>query len=635
MPVSCTLSLILFLLLFLLAGTHISPGQSQTTPPSAAPATAQGSAATATAPAQTFTATTHLIYVDVVARDSNGQLVRGLLQQDFKLFEDGHPQQIDFFSVHGSDAPSAAQPPAPRTQPVYQYSNLPRQGEPPAVNILLFDLLNTPTLEQSYARKQMLQFLKTLPPDRPTALFVLTDRLHLIQGFTTSSSELIAAAAKLSPGPSTLITSEAERQQNADLLAREANALREHVPSTNNLGATDLSSAPNTLGGSALGLARALAQDESFATEARTYKTLEALGELAHAASGYAGRKNLLWLSGDFPTGVGGVLQSEDPVHSRRLQDLELAGAAQTANLIASSQMAVYPISVRGLQPLGVGADTGGEGEVDSAGGLGNTLSRQVGERWALQSSMLELANQTGGQAFFGTNDLATALRRSLDQGANYYTLVYRSSNANWNGKFRQIRVTSRRSGDVLSYRRGYFAVKDAPAPADTTQGLNAALQPETPEATMLGLQANVHVGPQQQNAPKGDAQKHTVRIDSLIDPSGVGFTDDATGRKRAQLVVTVVAFDEATLNRAESNDGKHKKTQKPPAPAQTSGLLNIALEADAYASIMRSGIPVHQQLALPPGRYFLRLGVSDNTNHRLGTLDMPFEVSTTQAGQP
>jgi hypothetical protein len=177
----------------------------------------------------------------------------------------------------------------------------------------------------------------------------------------------------------------------------------------------------------------------------------------------------------------------------------------------------------------------------------------------------------------------------------------------------------------VLSYRRGYFAVKDPPATADATQGLNAALQPQTPEATMLGLQANVHVG----GPPQQDSQKQTVPIDSVIDPAGVGFADDATGRKRAQLLVTVVAYDKVTLNQRESNDRQRKKGGSRPAPpAQSLGVLNIALEPDAYASIVRTGIPVHQQLALPSGRYFLRLGVSDNTSHRLGTLDMPIEVT-------
>ena len=587
------------------ASHQLQPQQAQTT---AAPA------------AQTITATTHLVYVDVAVRDAAGQPVHGLTEKNFKLSEDGHPQSVTFFSTHRSDAPAAEQRPA---QPPsgYQFTNVPQPSEPGAVNIILFDLLNTPTLDQVYARTQMIQFLKTLPPGRPSALFVLTDRLRLIQGFTGSSSELLAAAEKLAPGPSRLTASEADRQTNADLLNREAKAIGHTVPS--NIAASRTS----VYGGTMLALSRALSEEEVFTTEMRVRETFPALAELARAANGYPGRKNLFWLSGDFPTGVGGVLQSDDPLHSIRLQDLNIPGAEQTANLIASSQMAVYPINVLGMQTLGVGAETGGDAEVNLAGGLGATLNRQVTERAARQSAMLELAEQTGGEAFFNTNDLAGALRRGFEDGANYYTLAYSPRNHDWNSKFRRIRVEMVPKGYPLSYRRGYFAFPDEPPSGNSPQEIKSALQPEIPEMTMLRLQANVR---------SGDPGHPGIRIDSLIDPASVGFTGDATGRKLAKLIVTVVAYPEIATNSVALKSSAANKSATPsPAPPRTTGLLNIALEPDAYASILRSGIPVHQQLSLPPGHYRLRLGVSDTTNHRIGTLDMAVNVAAAVKGHP
>jgi hypothetical protein len=40
------------------------------------------------------------------------------------------------------------------------------------------------------------------------------------------------------------------------------------------------------------------------------------------------------------------------------------------------------------------------------------------------------------------------------------------------------------------------------------------------------------------------------------------------------------------------------------------------------------TGVPLHQELALKPGKYLLRLGVSDMTSHDVGTLEMPIEVA-------
>ena len=63
--------------------------------------------------APTLSLTTRLVYVDVVVRDSHGQLVHGLAQQDFKVLEDGKPQTVAFFEAHTYDAGAAAATAAP------------------------------------------------------------------------------------------------------------------------------------------------------------------------------------------------------------------------------------------------------------------------------------------------------------------------------------------------------------------------------------------------------------------------------------------------------------------------------------------------------------------------------------------
>jgi hypothetical protein len=46
-------------------------------------------------------------------------------------------------------------------------------------------------VDQPYAREQMLQFIKAIPPGQRVALFVLGSRLRMISGFTTDSSRRI------------------------------------------------------------------------------------------------------------------------------------------------------------------------------------------------------------------------------------------------------------------------------------------------------------------------------------------------------------------------------------------------------------------------------------------------------------
>ena len=104
----------------------------------------------------TFRLTSRLVYVDVVVRDKNGQVVHGLTQQDFKVEEDGREQKIDFFEAHAFDQSGVAQEKhgvAPvATQ--FEYTNVAeRDAAAGAINIILFDLLNTPRTDLIDARK--------------------------------------------------------------------------------------------------------------------------------------------------------------------------------------------------------------------------------------------------------------------------------------------------------------------------------------------------------------------------------------------------------------------------------------------------------------------------------------------------
>ena len=63
--------------------------------------------------------------------------------------------------------------------------------------MVLFDLLNSPVLDRAVARKELLKFLTKLPPGHPMALYILGNRIRVVQGFTESSDVLIAAAKQL------------------------------------------------------------------------------------------------------------------------------------------------------------------------------------------------------------------------------------------------------------------------------------------------------------------------------------------------------------------------------------------------------------------------------------------------------
>jgi hypothetical protein len=219
---------------------------------------------------------------------------------------------------------------------------------------------------------------------------------------------------------------------------------------------------------------------------------------------------------------------------------------------------------------------------------------------------MNNLAQQTGGEAIVANNDLAGALRHSIEDGSNYYTLAYVPQNKNWNGKFRLIRVELAKKEDSVIYRRGYFAIPDKSS-NNPSEELNQALQPETPDSTMLGLKSSIEIT---------NVHSPRVIVTSNIRANDIVFTVDADGHRHAKLLLMLVAF-------------QHDVERT--APPGTTGMLNLDLDATRYQSVLGTGIGFQQTLALKPGNYQLRLGVSDISGHRIGTLSMSVNVPDTR----
>jgi VWFA-related protein len=547
----------------------------------------------------TLSVSTHLVVVDVVVRDSHGNFVHGLTQQDFKVLEDGKPQQIGFFDAHTTPTAPAAPPPPGNLIGNLTFTNVAPPGSVSgSINILLFDLLNTPGTEQVFARREMLKFLRGLPPGQRIALFVLTEKLRMLQGFTGSSDLLIAAAKMLDPKDFHLLRSQTQQELEADNLQRMSDALGGRDPS-----------------GSIKAREEDLGLEDAINTDHRARLTLGALAELARATLGYPGRKNLLWLSASFPLAVGAWMEYS-PNQFEGIDDIahtsaDLISIRTIEDLVASAQIAVYPISILGNQTGGVGVESAGAAETSLAASnsighrMGTDREGQFNGRWDLNNGMEDLARQTGGKAFFGTNDIAGALQQSIQDGSNYYTLSYHPQNSNWNSQLRKIKIDLAQKGVSLSYRRGYFALPDQPATHDDSQEMIAALQPEAPESTMLHLRSQVELP--NENHP-------TVLVTANIDAGSVQFTTDAAGHRHAKVLVLLVAF----------NDGA-KQSGPPP---QSSGVLNIDLDTEHYKAVVERGIGFQQALTLDPGKYRLRLGVSDASNHFIGTLDMPVTLA-------
>ncbi|HWS97659.1 MAG TPA: VWA domain-containing protein, partial [Candidatus Methylomirabilis sp.] len=173
------------------------------------------------APAATIRVNARLVQFDVVVSDAQGRPVKDLKASDFVVLQDNKPQTIGAFETHtpvsavatGTSAAPTAQNVA-GVPPANSFSNFPPATPQSSWTVVLFDLLNTATTDQAYARNQLLQLLRSLPKGQPVALFVLTRQLEMLQGFTQDPDELLRRAEAVMPSKSQDLTTMTERERD-------------------------------------------------------------------------------------------------------------------------------------------------------------------------------------------------------------------------------------------------------------------------------------------------------------------------------------------------------------------------------------------------------------------------------------
>ncbi len=546
--------------------------------------------------ASVMKAVTRMVVVDVVATDKKGEPISGLKQSDFSIVEDGKEQAIKVFMFQhpvatGASAGSAS---TQSNLPPNVYTNIPSYKPDRALNVILLDGLNTAMPNQAYVRDQMIRYLERMPDDRPVAVYTLGTKLRLLQDFTTDREMLKKVIRNMKTSPSPLLD--------------------------NPTGGPDQELLPAGLADSGILPAQMLDAMMQFEqertavqTDLRIAYTLNAMNMLSRQLAGYSGRKNLVWVSEAFPLNIDPNLELSNAFSGTRNYGPEIAAAAEA---MIDAEIAIYPVDARGLvgsslfNASSTGRDQFGR-SLGRGGRMGTALGNESASLQAAHESMQDLADRTGGKAFYNRNDLDDAIRRSIDDGSTYYTLAYYPANKNWNGKFRKIHVKVDQPGTKLRYRLGYYAA-DPKAFAEKnekmeTAAFSDAMSIENPVATALAF----HAGVVQPSA----ATQYKVYVNFGVDPHAVSFEEDANGLHHAQMECAIAAFSEK---------GKYVTS--------VGSVTNAALKPETFSKVMQSIFPCQRVIELPPGSYLLRVGVRDLGTGLVGTINAKVTVPAFEA---
>ncbi len=553
-----------------------------------------------------FRSNTRAVVVDVVVTKGD-EPITGLHAKDFTILEDGKPQTIDFFEEHTAKTlPPGDLKPLPAMPPGV-YTNVPPAPPSDAVNVLLLDSLNTEKQDQSYVREQILDFLKKMQPGTRAAVFTVGSKLRFIQGFTADTSQLLAAMNSTKAGTPERDAAYHSRSDTEDD-KEEVRTMVMELGGRRDAGVDALESTQATYAGAQYG--------------DRVAMTFEAIQALARYLAAVPGRKNLLWFAGSYPVTVFPTTAQKQTISNQRGY---LSQVKATADMLTISNVAVYPINAQGM------ANVHGEGADEYGAPSMTDYANESADRAATMEAMEQLARDTGGKAYFNTNDLNAAAQKAIADGSHYYTVAYAPTNKKMDGSYRRVEVKIPDTKYKLAYRHGYNADNNLASDTQSdTDPLHPLMTLGMPDATQLLYAVHVIPANPQPAANATHAGKNakltgpTKRygVDFMIRWTDVKLDTAPDGKHTGKVQVELLAYD---------RDGQ--------ALNWAGGTQMMEITPELFTAIQHSGLPAHIDIDVPVDKdIYLQTGVYDWATGKAGTLQVALparETRTASAAKP
>jgi len=501
-----------------------------------------------------FKANAELVLTNVVVRDAKtGELVRGLKQEDFTILENGKKQQVstfDFQSVEmatplneatvsglaaGVNGPGAKAAVVARPEDLRNHRLI----------VMFFDLTSMQPEDLDRCVKAARDFLTNkMQPADLVALVSLGDTLKVDQDFTSDKA----------------------------VLANEVGIYNGTEGQGFTPGATENSNqAEDTTG---------YTPDESEYNDLNTDRELFALRAIAKSLEKISVKKSLLYFS-------GGI--SRDGIENQ-------ASLRAATNAAVRANLSIYSVDTRGLQavsPLGdasVGS-TRGSGAFNGA-----ALTNNMNQNFESQEVMATLSSDTGGKAFFDSNDFAPAFAQVQKDTSAYYAIGFHSSNPARDGKYRKLTIKVNRPGVKLEYRQGYYAPADFKHSGreDRERELEEQLASDLPATDMAVYLDAMYF--------RLDENRFFVPVSLIVPGSQIPFVKGGD-KDKATLDVIGEVIDEV---------------KRPIGNARETVKLNL----DPTLQARQKNIEYTTSFNLPPGKYHLKFVVRENQTGRMGSFE-------------
>ena len=280
--------------------------------------------------------------------------------------------------------------------------------------------------------------------------------------------------------------------------------------------------------------------------------------------------------------------------------DNQSALRAATAAAVKAN-VSIYPLDVRGLQAF----PPGGEAQNASLHGQsaynGNAVFNDLNGNAASQETLSTLADDTGGKAFFDSNDFSGVFSQVQKDTSAYYVLGFTSTNPLKDGRFRHLKVQMNRPDVKLEYRSGYYAGRDFQHlnRTDREEQLDDELDAQLPQ-TDVAVYAGAHYFRQ-------DDSHYYLGVSLVIPGSQIPFVQ-AKDKDNATLDIIGEVLAGGKLSVGHQRD-------------------TVKLAVDSAQQVRRKNVQYNTGFILAPGSYHLKFVVRENQSGRMGTFETDVQI--------
>ena len=520
-------------------------------------------------PAATFKSEVGVVEINAVVTDAAGNFVRDLTKDDFQVYEDGRLRPFSLFSLVDMPLSSPVRVSAPESD-----VRTLAESQGGRVYVVVLDDLHTAPLRTALLKAAARRFVEQYFYPGDLAAIVYTGPGQGAGQELTGSRRLLLAAIDRFRG-----------QQIDSAADGRLETFRQQQAAGADGNSTDPLDDPN---------------DAERSFNAR--RTLDTLRDAAGWMADIQGRrKSLIFFSEGIDYDITDVFSA--PGASGVLQD-----ARDSIGSATRSNVSIYTIDPRGLSGLSDEFINLVEPQTSTRTGR-EQLGTQGIERdlRTAQNNLRMIAEQTGGLSLVNSNDFAGGFERIVRDNSTYYVLGYYAQPDAKGGKFHKLDVKLRRRGLQVRARRGYVT----PDPKAKTR--ESGRTPGAPSVLLDALSSPIPAG----NLPmsvfaaafKGDGKNASVVIAAEIAGGSLTFREhDATFLDDLEFSLI-----------AAGQNGRIEGTDN--------GNVTLSVKPDIRQRISRNGVRFLSRIALPPGRYQLRVAAREAGAGAAGVVHYDLEV--------